>query len=82
MLDPIPPGASFAIEGQPPFLRTNDIFYRVDTALAVPDIDVDSWRLRILGMVDQEVTLRFDDIAGMDLVDIPHARLSVQRDRR
>ncbi|MCY7400764.1 MAG: molybdopterin-dependent oxidoreductase [Nocardioides sp.] len=44
-------------------------FYRVDTRLSLPAIDVDSWTLTIDGDVDQEVTLTFADLAAMDTVE-------------
>jgi DMSO/TMAO reductase YedYZ molybdopterin-dependent catalytic subunit len=40
-------------------------FYRVDTRLTLPAVDVDSWTLTIDGDVEQEVTLTFDDLAAM-----------------
>ena len=51
-------------------LRTpTDEFYRVDTRLTLPAVDVDSWTLTIDGDVDQEVTLTFADLAAMDTVE-------------
>ena len=44
-------------------------FYRVDTRLTLPAVDVDSWTLTIDGDVDQEVTLTFDDLAAMDTIE-------------
>ena len=44
-------------------------FYRVDTRLTLPAIDVDSWTLTIDGDVDQEVTLTFEDLAAMNTVE-------------
>jgi DMSO/TMAO reductase YedYZ molybdopterin-dependent catalytic subunit len=37
-------------------------FYRIDTALTVPQIDPDTWRLRIHGMVDRELTLSYAQV--------------------
>ena len=44
-------------------------FYRVDTRLDVPIVDADTWTLTIDGDVDSEVTLTFDDLLAMDLVE-------------
>jgi DMSO/TMAO reductase YedYZ molybdopterin-dependent catalytic subunit len=52
-----------------PFRVPNEDFYRVDTRLDVPIIDQDEWTLTIDGDVDREVTLTFDDILAMDLVE-------------
>ena len=46
--------------------RTAD-FYRVDTALVVPDLTAEDWSLRIHGMVDTELTLTFEDLLAMPL---------------
>src|SRR5690606_8615985 len=42
---------------------------RIDTALRVPAIAVDEWRLRIHGMVDRPTELTYDDIRSFDLVE-------------
>jgi DMSO/TMAO reductase YedYZ molybdopterin-dependent catalytic subunit len=44
-------------------------FYRVDTALSVPQVDVSTWSLRIHGMVDREVTVTYQDLLAEDLVE-------------
>lgn len=65
----LPTGLEERIPGISAFRTPNDDFYRVDTALTVPVIDVDSWSLTIDGDVDREVELSFDDLAGMRLVE-------------
>lgn len=59
------------IEGITPYLTPVDDFYRIDTALRVPVVDVDTWRLRITGKVDQELVLSFDDLLARPLVERP-----------
>jgi DMSO/TMAO reductase YedYZ molybdopterin-dependent catalytic subunit len=66
---PVPAGADFAAAGTPPFITPSRDFYRVDTALMVPQVDVDTWRLRVHGMVDRELELSFDDLTGRRLVE-------------
>ena len=63
----VPAGAELDIPGISPLFTPNADFYRVDTALTVPSIDPDTWRLVIDGMVDQRVELTFDDLVGMGL---------------
>ncbi|MET0781996.1 MAG: molybdopterin-dependent oxidoreductase [Microbacterium sp.] len=63
----IPAGAELDIPGISPLFTPNADFYRVDTALTVPSVDPDTWRLVIDGMVDQRVELTFDDLVGMGL---------------
>ena len=59
---PVPPGADFASAGTPSFITSNRDFYRVDTALSVPEVNVDDWRLRVHGMVGRELLLSFSDL--------------------
>ena len=47
----------------------NDNFYRIDTALSVPQVPKDSWSLRIHGMVDREVTLTFADLLQRPMIE-------------
>lgn len=63
----IPEGAELDVEGISPLITPNADFYRVDTALTVPSVDPNTWRLVIDGMVDQRVELSFDDLVGMGL---------------
>ncbi|MGI8875140.1 MAG: molybdopterin-dependent oxidoreductase, partial [Egibacteraceae bacterium] len=58
-----------AVDGAVPFYTPNADFYRVDTALTVPQVDVESWSLRLRGMVDRPVTLSFADLLAMPLVE-------------
>ncbi|OBB37447.1 molybdopterin-dependent oxidoreductase [Mycobacterium sp. 852002-51961_SCH5331710] len=53
----------------PSFVTSNADFYRIDTALSVPQLSRESWQLRIHGMVDREITLRFDDLDRFDVVE-------------
>jgi DMSO/TMAO reductase YedYZ molybdopterin-dependent catalytic subunit len=53
----------------PGFVTTNADFYRVDTALTVPQVDLDSWRLRIGGLADAPVELSFAELIGRPLVE-------------
>ena len=53
----------------PSFITTSADFYRVDTALSVPQLSHGDWRLRIHGMVEREATYTFDDLAAFDVVE-------------
>ncbi len=71
-VDPAPsitPDTSFALEGLTPLVVPNDEFYRIDTALVTPSVDVDTWTLRVFGMVDQEVTLTYEELVQLPLVE-------------
>ena len=64
---PITPGSLDAVPGIDRFITPNDTFYRIDTALSVPQVDPSSWSLRFTGMVDNPYTITFDEIQEMDL---------------
>ena len=66
---PVPSGASLDVAGITPYLTSNKEFYRVDTALRVPDVPLDGWRLRIHGMVEEELELSFEDLLSRRLVE-------------
>ena len=51
-------------------LRTpRDEFYRIDTALTIPRVDVSSWTLTIDGMVDHKVVVTWAELLAMDLIE-------------
>jgi DMSO/TMAO reductase YedYZ molybdopterin-dependent catalytic subunit len=56
-------------KSQVPWQTPNASFYRIDTALSVPQIDPNTWSLRIHGMVDREVTLTYADLTARPLIE-------------
>lgn len=44
-------------------------FYQVDTKLAVPIVDVDSWKLSIDGDVQSPFSVTYDELASMPLIE-------------
>jgi DMSO/TMAO reductase YedYZ molybdopterin-dependent catalytic subunit len=58
----LPADAQLPLGGLGPFVTPNADFYRIDTALVVPQVSKDSWRLKIDGMVDTPMELTFDDL--------------------
>jgi len=66
---PVPAGAALTVEGLSPLITPNADFYRIDTALVVPQVDPAQWRLRIHGLVAQEVTLTWDELLALPLVE-------------
>jgi len=65
----LPSGADLHIRGLSPFVTSSNSFYRVDTALVVPQVAPSSWQLRIHGMVAHEMTLTFDDLLKLPLLE-------------
>jgi DMSO/TMAO reductase YedYZ molybdopterin-dependent catalytic subunit len=66
---PLPPGTSFNIPGLSSFITPNNNFYRVDTALVLPEIAPANWQLRIHGMVRKELVLSFEDLIKRPLIE-------------
>jgi DMSO/TMAO reductase YedYZ molybdopterin-dependent catalytic subunit len=64
----VPVGADLGRSGVP-WATPNGSFYRIDTALALPQIDPRTWQLRIHGMVDKEVTLTYDDVLARPMIE-------------
>ncbi|HMQ24604.1 MAG TPA: molybdopterin-dependent oxidoreductase, partial [Acidimicrobiales bacterium] len=70
--DPLPPLADrygVDVEGMTPFRTSNADFYRIDTALTVPQVPVEGWTLDVKGMVDRDLTLSFDELCAFGLVE-------------
>ena len=63
----VPAGADLGIPGLAPVITPNAEFYRIDTALAVPQIDPATWKLRIHGKVDNEVEIGWDELLALPL---------------
>jgi DMSO/TMAO reductase YedYZ molybdopterin-dependent catalytic subunit len=66
---PLPPGSNLNIPGLSSFITPDGSFYRVDTALLLPEVDPATWQLRIHGMVRRELTLTFDDLLRRPLIE-------------
>jgi DMSO/TMAO reductase YedYZ molybdopterin-dependent catalytic subunit len=68
-LPPVSAGALVDVAGVAPFLTPNDRFFRIDTALTVPRVDTDTWRLRVTGDVRRELTLTYRDLLQRPMVE-------------
>ncbi len=66
---PLPAGADLKIPGLSPFITPNGTFYRVDTAIVLPEVAPASWQLRIHGMVSREISLTFDELIRRPLTE-------------
>jgi DMSO/TMAO reductase YedYZ molybdopterin-dependent catalytic subunit len=66
----LPKGAEIGdIPGLSAFYTPNSQFYRVDTALVVPQVSPQTWQLRIHGMVDKPMTITFADLMKRPMID-------------
>ena len=70
-VQPIAAGADLAptTPGLTPIVVPNDRFYRIDTALLVPDVDATTWTLRIHGLVDRETTLTWGEFLMLPMFE-------------
>jgi DMSO/TMAO reductase YedYZ molybdopterin-dependent catalytic subunit len=62
------PGSDLGRSGIP-WATSNRDFYRIDTALTVPQVDPATWRLRIHGMVANPMTLTWDELNARPMID-------------
>ena len=65
----LPARAEIQQPGLTPLVMPNDNFYRIDTALITPSVDLASWKVRVHGMVDHEVSLSYADLAELPLIE-------------
>lgn len=65
----LPAGADLSLTQLAPYVTPNFGFYRIDTALVVPQVDPDTWRLRIHGRVGTERTYTYADLLARPLVE-------------
>lgn len=67
---PVPAGARLRVPGISPLLTPDRDFYRVDTALVVPRVDADTWRLRVHGEgVTRPLDLDLRELLARPLVE-------------
>ena len=66
---PVPSGADLGIDGLTTFITPNADFYRIDTALIVPTVTAEEWRLHVHGMVERELMLDFEQLNAQSLIE-------------
>ncbi|WP_435770349.1 molybdopterin-dependent oxidoreductase [Nocardioides sp. SYSU DS0651] len=66
---PLPRGLDAQVPGITPFRTPTADFYRVDTRLDTPIVGADDWTLTIDGDVDREVTLTFDELLDLPMIE-------------
>jgi len=65
----LPSGAELGIPGLSRFITPNGAFYRVDTAIVLPQVAPESWMLRIHGMVRREISVSFAELIRRPLTE-------------
>ena len=64
-----PKGVEGQVAGITPLRTNNAAFYRVDTNLTVPRVDADRWQLEIDGMVERPMTLTYQQLMAMPMIE-------------
>ncbi len=67
---PAPPaGADLKIRGLASLYVPNEDFYRIDTALLVPQVDPEGWTLEVRGRVDRPFSLSYAELMTMPQIE-------------
>ena len=66
---PLPPGVDAPIEGLYPFTTPNVNFYRIDTAVVIPQVRAEEWSLEFTGMVRRPFRITYDELLAMPMVE-------------
>lgn len=63
------PGSDLGVPGVGPFITPNHAFYRVDTALVVPQLSTEDYSLNLHGMVARPRVFSYQDLLALPLVE-------------
>jgi len=64
-----PPDAELSVPGLATYTTSNAGFYRIDTAVVIPQVDPAGWALRIHGRVARPMILTFDDLLRRPMIE-------------
>lgn len=64
-----PTDQPFSVPGLSPYITPNPDFYRIDTALTIPQIDPTDWHLDVSGLVDRPFSLTYDELLALESVE-------------
>ncbi|TBN57480.1 twin-arginine translocation signal domain-containing protein [Glaciihabitans arcticus] len=65
----VPAGAELGLPGLSPVISDNEGFYRIDTAIQVPSVETADWKLRITGMVENEIEVTWDELLALPMIE-------------
>lgn len=65
----IPAAATPSVAGIPPVVTPVDTFFRIDTSMSPPVVDVATWKMSLHGRVDNPLTLTYEDLLGMPSIE-------------
>ena len=64
-----PVDATVPVDDVSPFITPTEDFYRIDTAISVPMVNLSDWTVQIKGLVDRPYSLSYDELLAMDLIE-------------
>ncbi len=67
---PLPAAVAAPVVGVSAFTTANADFYRIDTALSVPQVPAESWRLDVTGLVDRPLSLDYRQLLDRPLTEV------------
>jgi DMSO/TMAO reductase YedYZ molybdopterin-dependent catalytic subunit len=65
-----PTDPALTTPGLSTLFTSNEDFYRIDTAISVPNIDVATWRLKIDGFVNNSLEFTYKELSAMPLFEL------------
>lgn len=65
-----PADPALKIPGLSPFFTPNEDFYRIDTALSIPNLSVDDWSLEIVGMVANPLKITYAQLSARPVFEL------------
>ena len=68
-LPPLPASVQAPVPGMTPFITPNADFYRIDTAVIVPQVTAEEWTLSFDGMVRRPFTISYAELLEMPIVE-------------
>jgi DMSO/TMAO reductase YedYZ molybdopterin-dependent catalytic subunit len=69
-LPPPPTDPALSTPGLSKLFTPNNEFYRIDTAISVPNINIETWRLQIDGMVNNPLTLSYKQLTDRPVFEL------------
>ncbi|MXY76262.1 MAG: molybdopterin-dependent oxidoreductase [Acidimicrobiia bacterium] len=57
------------VEGVSELITPNETFYRIDTALSIPNVDLDTWEVSFTGLVDSPFSLTYEELVDLPMVE-------------
>jgi DMSO/TMAO reductase YedYZ molybdopterin-dependent catalytic subunit len=66
---PLPAEADLQVSRLGPFVTGNRDFYLIDTALAAPQVDLTTWRLKIHGQVRKPLRITYDELLARPMIE-------------